>query len=239
MSVALVTGASRGFGRALARQLAADGWSLVVDARGAEALVDAAAELAAAGIEVRAISGDVRDPDHRRALVDGAEELGGLELLVSNAGALGPSPPPSVEGLEVGELAELFEVNVLAPLALLQLALPLLRRSNGTAVAVTSDAAVEAYEGWGGYGATKAALEQLHHVLESEESQLRVIRFDPGDMRTRMHQEAFPGEDISDRPEPDLAAGVLRRLLDSDAGSGRYRAADLLVEAGSAPKVAP
>ena len=229
MSVALVTGASRGFGLALARHLGAEGWDLVVDARGSLALDEAAAELGRLAVRVRAIPGDVRDDSHRRALVGAAESLGGLELLVHNAGALGPSPLPALERLEALSLGELFEVNVLAPLALLQLALPSLRRNRGTVVAVTSDAAVEAYEGWGGYGATKAALEQLHHVLGAEEPSLRVIRFDPGDMRTQMHQDAFPGEDISDRPPPDLAAGVLARLLGSDAGSGRYRAGDVLV----------
>jgi NAD(P)-dependent dehydrogenase (short-subunit alcohol dehydrogenase family) len=242
MSVALVTGASRGFGRALARRLAADGWTLVLDARGAEALDAAAGELSALGGArggvVRAIPGDVRDPAHRRALVAAAEELGGLDLLVSNAGALGPSPLPTVERLAFDDLADLFEVNVLAPLALLQIALPSLRRRAGTVVAVTSDAARQPYEGWGGYGATKAALEQLHHVLEAEEPRLRIIRFDPGDMRTQMHQEAFPGEDISDRPEPDVAAGALHRLLEQGAASGRYCAGDVLVETAAPTEAA-
>jgi NAD(P)-dependent dehydrogenase (short-subunit alcohol dehydrogenase family) len=237
MSVALITGASRGFGLALARRLGADGWDLVVDARRAGALEQAAAELGRFGTRVRAIPGDVCDDAHRRALADAAAALGGLDLLVHNAGGLGPSPLPPLQRFDVAALDELFDVNVLAPLALLQLAMPLLRRAGGTVVAVTSDAAAEAYEGWGGYGATKAALEQLHHVLGTEEPWLRVIRFDPGDMRTQMHQDAFPGEDISDRPEPDLAAGVLHRLLESDAGSGRYRAGDLLVE--SAPEATP
>ena|SRR5579863_3715200 len=238
MSVALVTGTSRGFGLALARLLAAEGWALVVDARGADALEQAAAELAGLGSEVRAIPGDVGDPAHRRALVAAAEQLGGLDLLVSNAGALGPSPLPAVGGVEPGALVALFETNVVAPLALLQDALPLLRRRGGTVVAITSDAAVESYEGWGPYGSTKAALEQLHRVLATEEPSVRVIVYDPGDMRTQMHQDAFPGEDISDRPEPDLAAGALQRLLDSDAGSGRYRAGDFVAESVEPGQVA-
>jgi NAD(P)-dependent dehydrogenase (short-subunit alcohol dehydrogenase family) len=225
--VAIVTGASQGFGRAVARRLAERGWALVVDARHDDPLRLAADELGALGAVVRALPGDVADPAHRRALVSAAAELGRLDLLVQNAGTLGPSPLPSVATLGVEDLAAVLEVNVLAPLALVQLALPLLRRSNGAVVAVTSDAATEAYAGWGGYGASKAALEQLHHVLSAEEPALRVYRFDPGDMRTAMHQAAFPGEDISDRPEPDGAASALARLLDDTPPSGRYQAASL------------
>lgn len=229
MAVALITGASRGFGRALSLELAGEGWDLVVDARHAEPLHEVAGSLERAGALVRAIPGDVTDAAHRTALVAAAEELGGLDLLVNNAGTLGPSPLPRLEALDAAALADAMAVNVLAPLALVQQALPLLRRRHGVVVAVTSDAAVEAYEGWGGYGASKAAFEQLHHVLQAEEPELGVVRFDPGDMRTEMHQAAFPGEDISDRPDPEVAAGVLGRLLaDGDVKSGRYQAAELL-----------
>jgi NAD(P)-dependent dehydrogenase (short-subunit alcohol dehydrogenase family) len=229
MPIALITGASRGFGRALARDLAADGWRLVVDARGADALGAAASALREAGApEVRALAGDVADPAHRRALVDAAADLGGLDLLVNNASVLGPSPQPSLAAYDLDVLRGVYEVNVLAPLALTQLALPLLGRSGGTVVDVTSDAAVEGYEGWGGYGSSKAALEQLNHVLAAEQPELHVYRFDPGDMRTQMHQEAFPGEDISDRPEPETVVPAFRLLLHDLPPSGRYRAADLL-----------
>jgi NAD(P)-dependent dehydrogenase (short-subunit alcohol dehydrogenase family) len=227
MAVALVTGGSRGFGRAVALELAGAGWDLVVDARHAQPLAATAAELESTGVRVRARPGDLTDDRHRRELIEAAGELGGLELLVNNAGGLGPSPLPRLEHFDLEALSALMGVNVLAPLALVQLALPLLRPPGGTLVAVTSDAAVEAYEGWGGYGASKAAFEQLHHVLGTEEPNLRVIRFDPGDMRTQMHQDAFPGEDISDRPEPEPAAKVLVRLLATSPSSGRYRAVDL------------
>ncbi|MDE3086927.1 MAG: SDR family NAD(P)-dependent oxidoreductase [Acidobacteriota bacterium] len=227
MPVAVVTGASRGLGRALAEELAGSGWRLVVDARNAGPLEEVARQLEAGGAVVRAVAGDVTDPAHRRLLVEEAAALGSLDLLVHNAGALGPSPLPRLEALSPEALATMAVTNVAAPLALVQEALPLLRARRGTVVAVTSDAAVEGYEGWGAYGATKAALEQLHRVLATEEPDLRVVVFDPGDMRTRMHQEAFPGEDISDRPEPSVAAAALRRLVEGDAPGGRYRAGDL------------
>lgn len=227
MSTALVTGASAGFGRALALGLAEDGYDLVIDARRSGLLEATAREVEKPGVSVVALAGDVADPGHRRRLVDAAEALGGLDLLVNNAGALGPSPLPRLESLDPGALASLMAVNVLAPLALIQLALPAVRRRKGAIVAVTSDAAVEGYEGWGGYGATKAALEQLHNVLAAEEPDVSVIRFDPGDMRTQMHQDAYPGEDISDRAEPEVAARALRLLLAQRPASGRYRAADI------------
>ncbi|HZU79787.1 MAG TPA: SDR family oxidoreductase [Acidimicrobiales bacterium] len=227
MRTAIVTGASRGLGRALAHRLAPD-WRLVLDARHGDALEVVTRELVADGAVVAGIAGDVTDPAHRAELVARAVELGGVDLLVLNAGALGPSPLPRVEETDPSALAALFEVNVLAPLALVQLALPRLRAAGGTVVAVTSDAATEAYAGWAAYGASKAALEQLHHVLAVEEPALRVYRFDPGDMRTDMHQAAFPGEDISDRPEPDAAAGALARLVASGLPSGRYRAEELV-----------
>jgi NAD(P)-dependent dehydrogenase (short-subunit alcohol dehydrogenase family) len=229
MAVAIVTGASRGFGKALATDLAATGWDLVIDARGGAALESAAAELRTAHPDIRvvAVAGDVADPDHRDALVAAAESLGRLDLLVNNASVLGPSPQPQLAQYPLDVLEHVYRVNVIAPLALVQRALPLLRASRGTVVDITSDAAVEGYEGWGGYGSSKAALEQLNNVLGAEESQVRVYRFDPGDMRTQMHQEAFPDEDISDRPEPETVVPALRRILFDRPPSGRYRAADV------------
>ncbi|MBA2282898.1 MAG: SDR family oxidoreductase [Acidimicrobiia bacterium] len=231
MPTALITGGSRGFGRALAAALADKGWDLVVDARNRADLDAAAAQLSRAGTTVRAVAGDVADAGHRTALVRAAEELGGLDLLVNNASMLGPSPLPALADYPLDVLRHVLDVNVVGPLGLIQLALPLLQRSNGVVVDVTSDAAVEGYEGWGGYGASKAALDQLGNVLAAEHPDLRVYRFDPGDMRTQMHQEAFPGEDISDRPEPEAVVPALLVLLRDAPPSGRYRAADLPAEA--------
>jgi len=224
---ALITGASRGLGRALARSLDADGWHLVLDARHPDDLQAVAAELPAAV----AIAGDVADPGHRGALRAAAAELGRLDLLVNNASTLGVTPLPTLARHRLDVLRQVYEVNVLAPLALTQLTLRLLRSSGGTVLNVTSDAAVEAYGGWGGYGSSKAALEQVSNVLAVEEPDLHVYWFDPGDMRTQMHQDAFAGEDISDRPEPETVLPALRRLLESRPPSGRYRAADLAVPA--------
>jgi NAD(P)-dependent dehydrogenase (short-subunit alcohol dehydrogenase family) len=224
---AIVTGASRGLGLALARALADRGWSLVVDARGPGALEAARAELAAI-TRVMAIAGDVADPAHARALVDAAADTGRLDLLVNNASLLGPSPQPPLASYPLDVLEEVFRVNVVGPLRLIQVALPLLVRSGrGCIVDVTSDAGVEAYEGWGGYGSSKAALEQLSNVLAVEQPAVRVYWVDPGDMNTRMHQEAYPGEDISDRPPPQASVPGLLRLIDGDLPSGRYRAKDL------------
>jgi len=227
MSVAIVTGASQGLGRALAAELARDGWDLVVDARHQEALESAAARMAGHGGRVVAIAGDVADAAHREALVAAALELGGVDLLVNNASTLGPTPMPALAEYPLEELAAVYRTNVLAPLALVQRALPALVAAKGTVVNVTSDAAVEGYEGWGGYGSSKAALEQVSNVLAAEHPDLRVYRFDPGDMRTQMHQDAFPGEDISDRPEPETVVPALRRLLAERPPSGRYQAAAL------------
>jgi NAD(P)-dependent dehydrogenase (short-subunit alcohol dehydrogenase family) len=227
---AIVTGASSGLGRALAADLAAAGWNVVVDARHAPALeeaVTAARAGAAPGTTVQAVVGDVGDADHRRALMAAADALGGVDLLVANAGTLGPSPLPPLAALPLAELERTLRTNVVAQVGLVQEALPALRAAAGTLVVVTSDAAVEGYEGWGAYGASKAALEQVAHVLAAEESAVRVYRFDPGDMRTPMHQDAFPGEDISDRHEPETVVPALRRLLFDRPPSGRYRAADL------------
>jgi NAD(P)-dependent dehydrogenase (short-subunit alcohol dehydrogenase family) len=225
MSVAIITGASRGLGEALARGLADAGWRLVIDARGAGDLNRVAAELSAS-TEAVAIPGDITASSHRADLIDAARRLGGLDLIVNNAGTLGPSPLPRLADFPLDGLRHIFEVNVIAQLALVQDALPLLRTGHASVLNITSDAGVEAYEGWGGYGAAKAAFEQLSRVLAAEEPSLRVWWVDPGDMRTRMHQDAFPGEDISDRPEPSAVVPSLLRLIWEQPPSGRYRAAD-------------
>jgi NAD(P)-dependent dehydrogenase (short-subunit alcohol dehydrogenase family) len=223
MPVGIVTGASRGLGLALARSLAERGWRLVIDARGAAELERAAAELQRLA-DVIAVPGDVADDWHRKSLVAAAGP--GIDLVVNNASLLGPSPQPRLADYPRAELERVFRVNVFAPLALTQLALP--RLTPGAAIInVTSDAAVEAYEGWGGYGSAKAALEQLTAVLGAEHPDLRTYSVDPGDMRTRMHQQAFPGEDISDRPPPEDSVPGILELIDGALPSGRYRAADL------------
>jgi NAD(P)-dependent dehydrogenase (short-subunit alcohol dehydrogenase family) len=220
MATAIITGASRGLGLALARALAEDGWRLVLDARGADDLGRAAASLAPVA-DVTAIPGDVSDDWHREALIDAAGDR--LHLLVNNASVLGPSPQPALADYPLAELERVYAVNVLAPLALTQAALPLM--GGGACILnITSDAAVEPYPGWGGYGSSKAALEQLTAILAAERADLRVYAADPGDMRTRMHQEAFPGEDISDRPLPEESVPGLLELISSDLPSGRYRA---------------
>ncbi len=230
MSTAIVTGGSRGFGLALAGALLTEGWSVVIDGRDRPSLEAAAKRL---GPRAHPVPGDVADARHRETLVSTAEELGGLDLLVNNAGSLGPTPLPQVRDLAPEALVDLFRINVAAPLALIRAALPLLEANpiGGAIANITSDAAVEAYEGWGAYGASKAALEHLSRVLAVEMPELRVWWFDPGDMRTAMHQEAFPGEDISDRPRPEAIAPAMLRLLASRPPSGRIRAADLLAQA--------
>ncbi len=225
MDIALITGASRGLGLALAQALADRGHGLAIDARGSEALEDARAALAQK-TAVTALAGDVADPRHREELVAAATRMGRLRLLVNNASVLGPSPQPALADYPLDVLDSVYRINVLAPLGLIQLALPALT-PDGVIVNVTSDAAVEDYPGWGGYGSAKAALEQLTHVLAAEHPQLRVYRADPGDMRTQMHQEAFPGEDISDRPRPEASVPGLLRLIAADLPSGRYRVRDL------------
>ena len=226
MSTALITGASRGLGRALAAGLGRAGFDLVIDARAAAALDAAAGALRASGVSVTAVPGDVTDPAHRAALLEAC--AGRLDLLVNNAGTLGASPLPALADYPVDELRAAFEANVIAPIALTQLALPLLRASGGAVLNITSDAAVEAYAGWGGYGAAKAALEQASNVLAAEELGVRVWWADPGDLRTDMHQLAFPGEDISDRPEPSSVVPAFVRLVSERLPSGRYRAAHLM-----------
>ncbi len=207
--------------------LAADGWRLVLDARRPRELEDVRAELASRDVEVITIPGDVSDEVHRAALLQSAAEFGSLDLLVNNASTLGPSPLPPLANYSLEELRRVFDVNTISPLALIQLALPLLIQSRGTVVSISSDAGVEAYEGWGGYGSSKAALDHLHRVLAVEINDVRFYSFDPGDMRTDMHQSAFPGEDISDRPEPETVVPMLRALLESNAPDGRYSAAGL------------
>jgi NAD(P)-dependent dehydrogenase (short-subunit alcohol dehydrogenase family) len=224
MPTSIVTGASRGLGLALARALAARGHRLVIDARGADALEAARAELAAS-TEVVALAGDVADPAHRRELVAAAGPR--VDVLVNNASVLGPSPQPRLGDYPLDVLERVYQVNVLAPLALVQLVLPLLP-ARGRIVNVTSDAAVEGYEGWGGYGSSKAALEQLGNVLAAEHPELLVFTVDPGDMRTQLHQEAFPGEDISDRPPPEDSVPGLLALIEGELPSGRYRAAEVV-----------
>jgi NAD(P)-dependent dehydrogenase (short-subunit alcohol dehydrogenase family) len=225
---ALVTGASRGLGRALAAALARDGWNLVVDARTSPALEAARVDLDSLGPgRVVALTGDVDDPIHLAALVGAAVDQGRFELLVNNAGTLGPSPLPPVARLHPADLERTLRTNVVAPLRLIQAALPHLRSTHGTILNVTSDAAVESYEGWGGYGASKAALEQLSRVLAAEETLVHVYWVDPGDMRTQMHQDAFPGEDISDRPTPETKVPGLLALVARQPASGRYRADDV------------
>lgn len=233
MRVALITGASRGLGRAAARSLAAEGWGLVVDARGADDLEAVRAELARL-TTVHAIPGDIADEAHRAQLVRAAVGLGGVDALVNNASRLGPSPQPALAAYPLDALERVYAVNVLAPLGLIQLALPHLR-PGAVIVNVTSDAGVEAYEGWGGYGSSKAALDQLSNVLAAEHPDLRVYRFDPGDMNTQMHHDAYPGEDISDRPPPEASVPGLRQLLEGHLPSGRYRVGDLAAAATSAP----
>jgi NAD(P)-dependent dehydrogenase (short-subunit alcohol dehydrogenase family) len=219
--VGIVTGASRGLGLALVHALAERGWRLVVDARGGEAL-----EQAVSGLDgVVAIAGDIAGAEHRRALVEAAGER--IDLVVNNAGVLGPSPRPRLLRYPLAELARVYEVNVLAPLALVQEALP--RLAPGAVVLdVTSDAAVEPYEGWGGYGSSKAALDQLTAILATEEPQLRVYAVDPGDMRTQTYQQAFPDEDISHLPPPETSVPGLLKLIEGTLPSGRYRARDLV-----------
>jgi len=220
MPTGIVTGASRGLGLALGRALDERGWRLIVDARGGDALDEAIGGLQ----NVTAIAGDVADPAHRRALVDAAGDR--IDLIVNNASLLGPSPQPALAEYPLETLREVYEANVIGPLGLLQLALP--QMPDGAAVLdITSDAGVEAYEGWGGYGSSKAALEQLTAILAAEHPGLRVYWVDPGDMNTQMQQDAFPGEDVSDRPLPEESVPGLLALIEGTLPSGRYQAREL------------
>jgi NAD(P)-dependent dehydrogenase (short-subunit alcohol dehydrogenase family) len=235
MPTALITGASRGFGHALAHDLAARGFDLIVDGRDHRDLATAVARLRHAvpgNADVVGLAGDVSDPEHRDDLVEVVLRRGRLDLLVNNAGTLGPSPLPDLATVPTRALRETMEVNTIAPLALTQALLPTLKASSGAVVNVTSDASVEAYPGWGIYGASKAALDHLGAVLAAENPGVRFYAFDPGDMRTEMHQAAFPGEDISDRPPPEEAVPALWYLLESARPSGRYRGPDVLAPVG-------
>jgi len=225
---ALITGASRGLGLALARQLAVQGWQLIINARGAKAL-EAVREALAEQTQVIAIPGDVTDPAHRRALAEAARELGGLDALVNNASILGPSPQPPLLDYPIEVLELVYLNNVIAPLAVVQ-AMRHSLKPGACIINITSDAGVEAYEGWGGYGSSKAALEQLSNILAAENPAWRVYWVDPGDMRTQMHQEAYPGEDISDRPLPEVSVPGLIELLTGTRPSGRYAARALSEE---------
>jgi NAD(P)-dependent dehydrogenase (short-subunit alcohol dehydrogenase family) len=228
---AIITGASRGLGLALARTLAEDGWNLIIDARGEEALERARAELSRY-TRVIAIPGDVTDPEHRGGLAEAAREVGGVDALVNNASVLGPSPQPELLDYPLDEFEQVYRNNVLSPLALIQ-ALSTDLKMGARIINVTSDAAVEPYEGWGGYGSSKAALEQLSNILAAENPGLRIDRVDPGDMRTQMHQEAFPEEDISDRPLPEESVPGFMELLTGDLPSGRYEARELAARVGT------
>jgi NAD(P)-dependent dehydrogenase (short-subunit alcohol dehydrogenase family) len=221
----LISGASRGLGLALARQLAERGWRLIIDGRNAQALKAVQKELARLTF-VTAVSGDVADPAHRRALAVAARAAGGLDAVVNNASILGPSPQPELLDYPLEALEQVYRVNVLAPLGLLQAVRSELK-PEAQIINITSDAGVEAYPGWGGYGSSKAALEQLSAILAAENPQWRVYWVDPGDMRTQMQQEAFPGEDISDRPLPEESVPGLIELLEGDQPSGRYKAREM------------
>jgi NAD(P)-dependent dehydrogenase (short-subunit alcohol dehydrogenase family) len=221
--VALVTGASRGLGLALTASLVARGWHVVVDARDGERLAQAVHGLPG----VTAVPGDVVDDAHRLVLAQAIADLGGLDLLVSNASVLGPSPLPGLAAHPLPDLLEVFEVNALAPIALFQLVLPSLRARSGRVVHVSSDAAVEPYAGWGGYGAAKAALDHATAVLAVEHPELRLYAFDPGDMDTELHQLAEPGVDLRDLPKPAHVVPALLRLVDGDLPSGRYAVGQL------------
>ncbi len=237
MKNALITGASRGLGRALARKLAEDGWGLVIDARSRKTLDEARAELSArnsgpsGALNLVAIPGSITTESHRKKLAAAARELGGLDAVVNNASYLGPSPQPNLMDYPLDALQRVYETNVFAPLALMQALRPVLK-PGACMINITSDAGVEPYAGWGGYGSSKAALEHLSAILAAEEPSLRVYWVDPGDMRTQMQQEAFPDEDISDRPLPEESVPGLLELLDGTQPSGRYKARELTEAAG-------
>jgi NAD(P)-dependent dehydrogenase (short-subunit alcohol dehydrogenase family) len=224
--IAIVTGISRGLGLATAQALAGRGWTVVGDARTERDLETAVGTI---GGQVNGVAGDIADPAHREQLIRTAISAGGLDLVVNNASILGPSPRPYLDSYPLDTLEQVYRVNVFAPLALTQAALPLLRQRRGIVVNVTSDAGRESYAGWGGYGSSKAALDQLSNILAAEEPDISVYRFDPGDMNTRMHQEAFPGEDISDRPDPVQSVPALMALIEGRPPSGAYGVEDVLL----------
>lgn len=225
MPTVLITGASRGLGLALARAIAQRGWNLIIDARGAEALEAAQKELKPY-TKVIAIAGDVTSPGHREELARAAQQVGGIDVLVNNASMLGPSPQPDLLDYPIDVLEQVYQANVIAPLGILQTIRNQLK-PGARVLNITSDAGIEPYPGWGGYGSSKAALEHLSAVLAAENPDLKVYWIDPGDMRTQMQQEAFPGEDISDRPLPEDSVPGLLRLINGDLPSGRYAVHDL------------
>lgn len=227
-NIAVVTGGSQGFGTAVAAELVGETWTVLVDGRDADAVEEAARRVGALGIP-----GDVNDPLHRERLIEEARRRGGLDLLVNNASSLGATPLPNLARYPLETMRQVLETNVVGPLALTQLALPLLRVHAGAVLNLTSDAAVEGYEGWGAYGASKAALEQWSRVLSVEEPGISVWWVDPGDMRTRMHQAAFPGEDITDRPLPETVAPAIIELLDQHPPSGRIVLRDVVPVGGA------
>lgn len=238
---ALITGASRGLGRALALKLGRDGWDLIINARGAGALDAVATEITkefgGGPAKVTPVAGDLADPWHQAALDAVVEEAGGLDLLVNNASVLGTTPMPKLAKQPLDELEAALRVNTLAPLALIQSALPGLRARQGAILNISSDAAVEAYETWGGYGITKAAFEQLSNVLAAEEPDVRVWWVDPGEMRTRMLAEAMPEEDLSEIPPPEVAAASIHRLITARVPSGRYRASEFEADRNGNAKI--
>jgi NAD(P)-dependent dehydrogenase (short-subunit alcohol dehydrogenase family) len=228
--VAVVTGGSRGLGRALSAELVRRGWHVVIDGRDAPALAAAASAL---GNAVTAIPGDVSDPAHRR-LIAAAVASGGVDVVVNNASVLGPTPQPRLADYPLDAIQAVYAVNTFAPLALLQLLLPHLARRHGRIVNISSDAAVEAYGGWGGYGSSKAALDHITAIVAVEHPDLSVYAFDPGDMRTDLQQQAFPEEDVSNRPTPESVVPDLIRLITGSLPSGRYRVGELAGVDGSA-----
>ncbi len=230
MKNALITGASRGLGLALARHLAQNKWGLIIDGRSTKPLEAARTELSAL-TEVIAIPGDITSEDHRDKLAEAAGQLGGLDALINNASALGPSPQPALLDYPLDVLEYVYLTNVVTPLAVIQTLHPHLR-AGACILNITSDAGVEAYAGWGGYGSSKAALEHLSHILAEENPGLRVYWVDPGDMRTQMQQEAFPDEDISDRPLPEESVPGLMALLEGQKPPGRYRAHEVTESTG-------
>ncbi|UPK74352.1 SDR family oxidoreductase [Nocardioidaceae bacterium SCSIO 66511] len=228
---ALVTGASQGLGYELASALVARGWHVIVDARTPARLNEAAAQL---GSRTTAIAGDVNEPAHRRRLVDAVRDAGRLDLLVNNASTIGASPMPALADIDVATLRQVYDTNVIAPLSLIRATLPYLTETQGIVVNISSDAAVEPYEGWGGYGPSKAALDHATAILARERPEIRAYAFDPGDMRTALHQAAFPDDDISDRPEPATVVPAVLHLVDDRPPSGRVTAADLADRVGAA-----
>lgn len=219
-AVAVVTGGSQGLGLALADALIRDGWAVVIDARRRDRLRTAVDRLEAHGTAI-GVPGDITNARHRAEIARAASALGAVHLVVNNASTLGASPLPRLLDIDPGALLRTFDVNVIAPIALLQ-ALDGALAPGATVVNVSSDAGVEAYEGWGGYGASKAALDHVSRVLAVERPDLRVLSIDPGDMRTEMHQDAFPNEDISDREPPEAAVPGVLALIRGHHPSGRY-----------------